>query len=470
MTRMSREWMFLATLTLVGCGGMGPGDPGYNFSAQSGAERHDNGDDDDSAPPQELRNPTGRLRTISTTGSIDTSNPFFQSLGTNGRTCASCHVQENGWGISTAKVNELFERSNGLDPLFRTVDGANSPTANISTEGSRRQAFSMLRKYGVIRVGIGIPANAEFELVAVDDPWHYASANELSLFRRPLPSVNLNLSAIMWDGRETVGEDIHQGLKNQSNDATVGHAQGQPLTDAQREQIVQFETSLFDAQSFDDDVGDLTAEGAHGGPEALAAQDFYIGINDPLGGNPTGAAFDLRAFTLYDAWKNIPGNGRRPSARRAVARGQEIFNTKPIFISGVRGLNDTLGAPVIQGTCTLCHDSPNVGDHSVVMPLDIGLTDEAHRKDGMPLYTLKRKSTGEIIKTTDPGRALLTGKWNDVSRFKGPVLRGLAARAPYFHNGFAANLNEVVDFYNERFGMNLSAQEKSDLVAFLKTL
>jgi cytochrome c peroxidase len=50
------------------------------------------------------------------------------------------------------------------------------------------------------------------------------------------------------------------------------------------------------------------------------------------------------------------------------------------------------------------------------------------------------------------------------------VLRGLAARAPYFHNGFAADFNAVLDFYNDRFAMNLTAQERSDLIAFLETL
>jgi cytochrome c peroxidase len=54
--------------------------------------------------------------------------------------------------------------------------------------------------------------------------------------------------------------------------------------------------------------------------------------------------------------------------------------------------------------------------------------------------------------------------------WKGPVLRGLAARAPYFHNGFAASLDDVVTFYNDRFNMQLTGQEKADLVAFLKTL
>jgi len=88
----------------------------------------------------------------------------------------------------------------------------------------------------------------------------------------------------------------------------------------------------------------------------------------------------------------------------------------------------------------------------------------------MPLYTLRCTATGTIFRTTDPGRALVTGRCADVGRFKVPTLRGLAARAPYFHNGLAATLDDVVQFYEERFGMGLSAEEKRDLAAFLRAL
>ena len=88
----------------------------------------------------------------------------------------------------------------------------------------------------------------------------------------------------------------------------------------------------------------------------------------------------------------------------------------------------------------------------------------------MPLYTLRNRTTGATSETTDPGRALVTGKWKDIGRFKGPVLRAVATRAPYFHNGMAKDLAAVVDFYYTRFDINLTAQEKRDLVAFLRAL
>jgi hypothetical protein len=350
-------------------------------------------------------------------------------------------------------------------------DGSNSPNADVSTLEARRAAYSMLLTKGVIRVGIGLPAGAEFDLVAVDDPYGYASAAELSLFRRPLPTTNLKfLSTVMWDGRETFpGQSIHFDLSDQANGATLGHAAAaNSLSDAQRESIVVFETALHTAQEADTGAGDLNAAGGGGGAEGVIAQEFYIGINDLFGDAHTGAPFTTIAMTLYDGW-----GGSKDAARAQVARGQAIFNTKRINISGVSGINDEaiFGNPeVVPGTCTVCHDAPNAGDHSVPAPLDIGIAAESERTPDMPLYTLRNKATGEIKRVTDPGRALITGKWKHIGRFKGPILRGLAARAPYFHNGSAKTLMDAVNFYDRRFGIGFTQQEKEDLVAFLETL
>jgi cytochrome c peroxidase len=88
----------------------------------------------------------------------------------------------------------------------------------------------------------------------------------------------------------------------------------------------------------------------------------------------------------------------------------------------------------------------------------------------MPLYTLRNRLTGETRQTTDPGRALITGRWKDIGKFKGPVLRALASRPPYFHDGSASDLGAVIDFYNTRFNAHFTDQEKSDLIAFLNAL
>lgn len=441
-------------------------------------------------------NDSGFAATFSKAGVIDRTGPFFQSLGANGRGCSSCHIQAEGWTIIPAGVQARFEKTEGLDPIFRTVDGSNSPLADVSTVDTRRRAYSMLLSKGLIRVGMPIPDNAEFELVEVDDPYGFASAKQLSLFRRPLPSANVEfLSTVMWDGRETFKDPasldcvlnttncfatLHFDLDSQSNNATLGHAEAKvPLTPEQRKGIVDFETGLFAAQIFDRDAGLLTYA-VRGGPNALSNQMFYFGINDTLEGDyRTRVPFTPTSMTLFDAWNDAQLDptiadpqlaARTAAARSSVARGQKLFNSKVIQIRGVSGLNDDLNLPTIPGTCTTCHDAPNVGDHSVPLPLNIGVADAARRTPDMPLYTLRNKTTGETVQTTDPGRALVTGKWKDIARFKGPVLRDLAARAPYFHNGMAKDLGEAVEFYNTRFELGLTAEESADLVAFLRTL
>jgi cytochrome c peroxidase len=455
-------------------------------SQSTGAE------DQQQGPLTIFANPTGLAATFNMAGPIDLHSPFFQKLGTNGRSCDTCHRASDGWTVTPPHIQERFEATKGTDPIFRLNDGANSPNADVSTVAARRAAYSMLLTKGLIRVGIGIPDTAEFELVDVDDPYDYATAAELSLFRRPLPTTNLKfLSTVMWDGRETFPDttstdcifgttkcfaSLHFDLTDQSNSATVGHAKAaQPLTQAQREAIVQFEMGLFTAQVFDSRALFLGAHGAGGGPRHLTTQSPYFGINDVVAGDyKTKAPFNPVVFTLYDAWMNPTtardDDGSAIQARLSVARGQALFNTRLINITGVKGLNDDLSVPVLQGSCTTCHDSPNAGNHSIPAPLDIGLTDASRRTPDMPLYQLRNKTTGEVIATTDPGRALITGKWKDIGRFKGPILRGLATRAPYFHNGFAADLDAVVDFYNQRFNIGLNAQERADLVAFLRTL
>ena len=447
-------------------------------------------------------NPSGAAATFSTAGQIDLTGEFFQDLGGNGRRCVTCHLPSAGWTITPPQVREIFEKSRGgvipdalgLSAIFRTNDGSNSPNADVSSLAARRNAYTMLLTKGLMRVGIGVPANADFELIAVDDPYHFASSAELSLFRRPLPTTNLKfLSAVMWDGRETfAGTDqcskaaeggacfagIHFDLADQSNGATTGHAQRPTaITTAQREAIVEFETALATAQVRDNDAKSLSAAGADGGPRPIFDQTAYYGINDNLGDYRTNLPFTPIVFDLYDAWSGRDGRDSNV-ARRAIGRGQAIFNSRTFTISGVGGLNvnSPFDPPLpgsFEGTCTTCHDTPNAGNHSIAAPLDIGLSDASRRTPDMPLYTFRQKCGASSCPTravTDPGRALISGKFADIGKFKGPVLRGLAARAPYFHNGFAADLDEVIDFYNDRFNMNLTTQQHADLVAFLRTL
>lgn len=426
--------------------------------------------------------PTGYVQTFNTGGALDMSSAFFQNLGTNGRTCGTCHQASDAWSVTPPHIQARFNLSQGMDPIFRTVDGANCPSADVSTLQARQSAYSMLLSKGLIRISIGVPGEADFSVIGISDPHNCpeTTPTQLAMFRRPLPSTNLPfLTTVMSDGRESfAGNTLEQNLRHQAMDATLGHAQGAASpNDAQLQAIVDFEMANFTAQGSDNSAAYLGAQGANGGPKPLSAQKFYVGINDALGADPTGAPFNPVAFTLYQSWSNLdtgPGANPTNAARASVARGEALFNTPFITISGVAGLNDKPGVPAsFTGSCTTCHDTPNVGNHSVPLAINIGVTDypalPALDTTGLPVYTIQCAG-GKIVRTTDPGRALITGHCADIGKTKGPILRGLASRAPYFHNGSAATLDDVIDFYNMRFNLNLTDQQKKDLVAFLNTL
>jgi hypothetical protein len=235
-----------------------------------------------------------------------------------------------------------------------------------------------------------------------------------------------------------------------------------------------FEIAQFGAQTNDTAAGALNAAGALGGPLFLSRQPFSLEVNDPVGA-PSPAIPPAPVFTLYTAWAGLTGKDSVSKARASIARGEQIFNTRPIAITGVPGLNDQIAAnglprTTVTGTCGTCHDATNAGSHSVTVLFNTGVADAARRSADLPLVTLINRTTGATVQSTDPGLALSSGKWADIGKFKVPTLRLLAARSPYFHNGSAPTLDAVVAFYDQRFDLKLSAQEQADLVAFMSAL
>jgi hypothetical protein len=105
-------------------------------------------------------NPNGASETYSTVGGgIDETGPFFQSLGTNGRSCATCHQPSDGMSIAAANVQQRFVLTQGQDPIFRLVDGANcNHSIDVSTLEERQAAYSLLRTRGLIRIAIAVPS------------------------------------------------------------------------------------------------------------------------------------------------------------------------------------------------------------------------------------------------------------------------------------------------------------------------
>jgi cytochrome c peroxidase len=441
--------------------------------------------------------PFGSIATTQPGGATQTSqNAFFANLGINNRTCFTCHQPQTGWTVSAASVQSRFNAGQGTDPIFRLIDGATCPSDDISTLAAKLQAYGLLLSKGLIRIGLQFPATipgttvpTEYRIISVDDKLsngcntnpitgltnygpNSPTTGVVSVYRRPLPSTNLGfLTTIMWDGREP-------SLAQQSIDATRIHAQANAdPTTTQQLQIVNFESGIFTAQFLDNDAKNLKAAGANGGPDALAnlLPGFYVGINDPFG-----KTFTSQIFDLYQAFNNSNGSGPVNAARQSIARGEALFNNTPINITRVAGLNDALKVENIPGFCGTCHDTPDVGDHSVKLPINIGVANGGANNDnpaldlaGLPVFTLLCVSgadAGNTYVVTDPGRALISGKCADIGKVKGPILRGLAGRAPYFHNGSAATLLDAVKFYDQRFSIGFTDAQKADLVAFLQTL
>ena len=377
-------------------------------------------------------NPGGKAATFSTQGNVDLTGEFFQAQGTNGRSCASCHIAEDAWSINPGTLQDLFDETGGTHPVFNLLD-ANNPNMDVSTPETRLAAYSMMLSRGVFRRG-GVPRpNSEWELIAVEDPHGFANLNRLVHWRRVMPTINFKQGSltINWDGGNN-GVDLISGLNTQAARNITGAQQGPPAPPEVIDDIVNFERSLSTAQLIVPGVGRLDSDGAKGGPEELSNMDKTQG-----------------RFDLFDAW-----SGHSNPRRAQIARGQEIFNS-----TNANGRS-----------CNGCHNSANNGTNINNAMFDVRVASAEARTPDLPLYTFRNRTTGETRQLTDAGRGNITGLWNDLGRFKTPTLRALAARAPYFHNGIAPTLTDVVLHYERHLGFVFTDQERADLVAFLNAL
>jgi hypothetical protein len=453
----------------------------------------------------------GRQTVVETMGpdeAFDAStHPFFAPIGNNGRACVSCHQPADGMSLSLETVREQWTLSKGKDPLFAMVDGANCPDARPG----ERASHSLLLDRGLIRIPMAWPPKLpdgqtlEFSIEVVRDPTgcntsaQYglnSAASTLSVYRRPRPVANLryiltvpNLFNIktgvpVMRDPET-GERQNMNLladarvltpRAQARDAARVHLQREaPLTEAQLQELDQFQRGVYMAAIRHHQGGALDAAGA-----TMGARSVVEGL--PL----LGDYIERRLFPYYEPWKVSVGEDaaeREREFRESVARGEEIFMMRPFYIRDVTHLNTIIGmGNPIKRTCATCHNMQHVGIDGAPGWMDLGTNTLPHaqltgNQDQLPLFKVTCDKTarphpflGRTIYTTDPGRALVTGKCTDVGAINLQQLRGLAERAPYFANGSAADLMALVEFYDQRFQIKLEPQEKQDLVNFMSTL
>ena len=447
-------------------------------------------------PSTEYLNHEGMVGVVNTAGMMQTAkHPFFDALGSNGRGCVSCHQPSQAMSLAAGNVRQRWEDSQGylLDPVFAAVDGSDCPILPQAEKSSH----SLVINRGAFRIalpwppkdGAGKPVTPDFTISVASDPngcnsgtyGPQAKQASISVYRRPRMVANfpqipgqgcgedVKMNAIMADGREAT-------LKSQAISAALGHLELKTAPDAkQLKQIVDFECHIFAAQSFDKlnwvIVRDGTPPGL--GPQSLAqASKIPTYVKGAGDGGPV--------FLSFANWKASTGESvgstLEANLRRSVARGAELFTTRRFAITGAVGVN-TSAAPV-NGTCASCHDVTMSGMASAHW-IDTGSTNQpwAIPASDLPLFkitcnpnTPPHPFLGRVIFTQDPGRALVTGKCADVGAITVQQLRGLSARAPYFSNGSARTLGDVVDFYDRRFKTDFTADEKQDLVNFLSVL
>jgi hypothetical protein len=239
---------------------------------------------------------------------------------------------------------------------------------------------------------------------------------------------------------------------------------------------------VYAAQGADRWGDDFTSASA---PPALGPQNLQQSPSGVLGDN-----FGTPAFKSFAPWQSptAAAGDAQGRFRASVIRGSDVFFNRPFWIRDVTHINTVgLGNPA-KRTCVTCHNLQMVGTDASAGWGDLGTMNEPWAdaaissptygsQPDLPLFKVVCRAEarphpflGRVIFTHDPGRALISGKCYDVGSIVMGQLRALAARAPYFANGSAEDLRAVVDFYDRRFNIGLSAQERTDLVNFLSVL
>jgi hypothetical protein len=465
----------------------------------------------------------GRIGLVNVSGDVETrGHAFFEPIGENGRACVTCHQPADAMSVSTDSIRQRWTATEGRDPLFAAIDGKNCP----HLPQGERASHSLLLDRGLFRVFLPWPPVAadgsriepEFQIEVVRDPtgcnthpeYGLASATPtISVYRRPRPAINLRYissakfgvspiigkAALVTPIDPDTGQPVNLNmmadareptLKSQAQSAATTHLQlDRALTRSELEQIETFERQLYGAEIESIGAGRLDEPD---GPPALGPMAMASGRDGLLGNNTSNYV-----FPYADAWRDFPAaedddQAQRNAFRASAARGHDVFFFRTFWIRDSMHINSVgLGNP-IKRTCSTCH-----GMHMTAMDaangwMDLGTTNLPWAKEEpvspwatepqqMPLFKLTCRSDlpphpflGREIYTQDPGRALITGRCEDIGAIVIQQFRGLAARAPHFSNGSAASLRELVDFYDRRYNIQYTEQEKVDLVNFLSLL
>ena len=344
-------------------------------------------------------------------------------LGGNGRACADCHMPVNSFQLSPANAEARYQSlqfrrqfdPNADDPLFRPIDAD-----DFRIHGAKADDFTTLRRNGLIRITLPLPANVKL----IDPATNQPSAETFVDVWRAVPSVN-NVALTGPDGHVFVARGPNPGggyqldarittLQDQALGAFINHAQVQKTpTQTTLDDLAAFQLTLF------------SSPGVRALADAISAG--VTPLPDP---DPPLTALEQQGKTVFirACAQCHGGPAGSTTALPLVARFHDIATTCPRPI-------DTVSPP-----------------RFVFEPCPVGLADKVRTYE----FTL---ANGTKIRrpSSDPGRALLTGfvggppPLDDWNKLDVPGLHGIAQTAPYFHNNSAATLEDVVDHYIELF-------------------
>lgn len=451
----------------------------------------------------DYRNANGTLRLLLDNGPMETKgHPFFTAIGPNGRACVTCHQPADAMSLSAASAARQWQRNGAKDPLFAASDGSNCP----SLPQSERASHSLLIDHGLIRIARPWPPKdikPDFTIEVVRDPstcnldpkYGLKGAGMVSVFRRPRPVANFKYIEAMgfaYDpkagmplpvdpetGKPVSGNLMADGrvptLEAQMRDAAGAHLGFLKNLDKRDiERILDFERRIYAAQQIDAVGGPLDGDGSMGGAKTLqVSQAGRLGSD---GGIPV--------WSEFEAWEKMPEAVKAKLSpevvafRESVARGARVFRDKTFLITDTAGINSPIGfGNPVRNSCVFCHNMSYMGMDVAPGQVDLGTTNQpfADPAPHLPLFRITctgkpHPHYGRTILTSDPGFALTTGKCADVGRITLQSLRGMSARAPFFSNGSAKDIRTVIDYYERRYNIGYTEQEKRDLENLMRAL
>ncbi|GMU06110.1 cytochrome-c peroxidase [Corallococcus caeni] len=424
---------------------------------------------------------------------------FQEALpGTNGRSCATCHVLADNTALTPAHVEALWAR-NPADPLFNRID-ADDPAAPVPT-------YEHLKK-GLVRVVLPLPAN--MDVIDVQGNVITAPDRKVSVWRAVPSIADTSFSGpFQADGRET-------DLVPQAQSAVTSHSQGGTVPLPVLQRIAAFERTVFSSPRARF-VSELLEQGwplsAIPDPDALLlldaserrGRDVYNLACEACHGDRTRNRIVNRAThdALFYALKpdgNIQYTvtpGGRPEPVRVPRPHSEFLNAGYAYMTylGQRGVvplyNTSVDFPQYRFRFytdgTRQHPVTDLPPIPVTASGDPDDINPALDENGAPIVG---PALAAQWSSTDPGRALISGDPAEFESFDVPSLRGIARTAPYFHDNSHATLAEAVDTYS-RFILpgiptvglplhppefpggppeSLTPVQKQDLVRFLQRL